>query len=303
MILSIVLSVILTLFIYLVVPVLLMLMKRKLSNRTIKVIIVLNGIIGWILFNMIRLATGDGLSTNVAPAFLWSSVAYWLMQKYCTKKVSTCYEQEQKEPDHYVSTQELESVEKKNKEMRNKKIIGKSNLFVLCACIVVFACGFLIGGLVVNKESRYWENEYVNMKDKHEVLTEEYNLLVDEYDMAVDTYDTLLADYNELLGEYLDIVKQKENYDDFENLSFSGIGNDIIKGINVPKGSYYIITTHRGKSNCIVYFYEDANSYGNLISNMIGNGSEVYGFHDSVRNGYINIKADGQWTITIEKAE
>lgn len=78
--LSIFIGIIITLFIYLCVPLVLIAIGKQLRLKTLKIIIVCNCILGFILMSIITYILNDK-SANMVPAVLWSSVAYWLMKK------------------------------------------------------------------------------------------------------------------------------------------------------------------------------------------------------------------------------
>lgn len=79
-----VLSFIITVCSYLFVPVVLILTGKKYSEKEIKRIVIINGIVWSILFFIIESAQGEA-KPNIAPCVLWSSVAYAIMSKKCLK--------------------------------------------------------------------------------------------------------------------------------------------------------------------------------------------------------------------------
>ena len=89
--------------------------------------------------------------------------------------------------------------------------------------------------------------------------------------------------------------------DYFEPLVFSGSGNKIVTGVNLPEGLYKISLTYKGTSNFIVVPYDGDGDRKSSWANEIGtyNGSVIYS--DSLKDGYIEVKSSGQWTITISK--
>ena len=78
---SLTISLVMTIFVYLLVPTILIVSRRKYQKRTLKTIVIINGVIGFIVFNILRGLLGDEVSSNAWPAILWSSIAYWLMKK------------------------------------------------------------------------------------------------------------------------------------------------------------------------------------------------------------------------------
>ena len=71
---------------YLLVPVLFCFSKKELSTKKIKWIVIFNGGLFWLVFSVIRINNGQAGGT--AAVFLWSFVAYKLMQKFCTGSAS-----------------------------------------------------------------------------------------------------------------------------------------------------------------------------------------------------------------------
>lgn len=68
---------------YLVFPIVLCIIGKPITLSQIKKVVIVNGICVWLIFTIIRIESGiDGTS---AAVLLWSSVAYWLMKKYCLK--------------------------------------------------------------------------------------------------------------------------------------------------------------------------------------------------------------------------
>lgn len=87
----------------------------------------------------------------------------------------------------------------------------------------------------------------------------------------------------------------------FEPLVFSGSGDKIVTGVNLPKGLYKISLTNKGSSNFIVVPYDGDGDRKSSWSNEIGDYSGSVIYFDSLSDGYIEVKSSGQWTITISK--
>lgn len=75
-------SLIITVFGYLLVPVIYCIKKSKLSQKQIKRICIINGIVVWFIFQIIAISLYDDASSGGA-VFLWSAVAYHLLKKHC----------------------------------------------------------------------------------------------------------------------------------------------------------------------------------------------------------------------------
>ena len=75
-------SIVLTVVVYLFVPVIIMLSDAKLKAKTIKIFVIINGIVGHLIFALLRsIISGTFESGNIAPAVLWSYVAYNILMK------------------------------------------------------------------------------------------------------------------------------------------------------------------------------------------------------------------------------
>ena len=88
--------------------------------------------------------------------------------------------------------------------------------------------------------------------------------------------------------------------------TFSGTGNTVINDINLSAGNYYARSTHDGSSNFIVYFYYGERNFDRtLIANEIGKSSGERLLNNTlgvaVPNGILEIRADGDWTITLHE--
>ncbi len=86
----------------------------------------------------------------------------------------------------------------------------------------------------------------------------------------------------------------------FKPLVYSGNGDKIITNINLNKGLYKVSLTHVGKSNFIVVSYDGDGTRKSSLSNEIGTYSGSVIIDYALSGGYLEIKADGNWTITIE---
>lgn len=103
-ILAIFLNLLITAVAYLILPIVLCIIGKPITLSQIKKVVIVNGICVWLIFTIIRIESGiDGTS---AAVLLWSSVAYWLMKKYCLKKEETKQEtkQETKHEQKYSVT-------------------------------------------------------------------------------------------------------------------------------------------------------------------------------------------------------
>ena len=90
-----------------------------------------------------------------------------------------------------------------------------------------------------------------------------------------------------------------------EPLVFSGVGDTVISGIDLPSGSFYAEYSHSGKHNFISKLFYGEKSYDYfLISNKIGvcTGQVPLTDNSSIgfTGGMLQVEADGYWTITIK---
>ena len=87
---------------------------------------------------------------------------------------------------------------------------------------------------------------------------------------------------------------------------YTGRGDKVISGISLSRGAYYVEYTHNGRSNFIADLYHGADgTEWDLVANDIGvcSGRMLIGdaLKGPITNGMIEVEADGDWTITIEK--
>lgn len=87
---SFIIGAVITAVAYLIVPAIFCLIGRDtnrfFSLKTIKKIVIINGLCVWLIFQIIRLNSGE--TVNVIPLFIWSGVAYWFMRKIMLKKTA-----------------------------------------------------------------------------------------------------------------------------------------------------------------------------------------------------------------------
>ncbi|MEG2993650.1 MAG: Ig-like domain-containing protein, partial [Bacilli bacterium] len=93
------------------------------------------------------------------------------------------------------------------------------------------------------------------------------------------------------------VVKEKP-------IEYSGYGDKIISGINIPTGVYKVLLNNNGSSNFIVKFHTETDSYGDLLANEIGKYSGQTLLRDGstskTNNGMLEIKSSGSWSVKIE---
>ena len=92
----------------------------------------------------------------------------------------------------------------------------------------------------------------------------------------------------------------------FEPLVYSGTGDKVITGIDLPAGSFSITLKHSGSRNFITKFYYGDEEYDyQSLTNVIGNYSGTRALYEhggaEVVDGMLQVRADGAWTVTINK--
>lgn len=91
-------NLVITALAYLLVPTIVILSKKKCEAKTIGKIVIINCIVVWVLFRVVELTISDEASTGAA-VFLWGSIGYFLLRKFCLKE---------KQPTTTSSTQSIE---------------------------------------------------------------------------------------------------------------------------------------------------------------------------------------------------
>ena len=81
-VLTFILSLLITIFVYLLVPTIVILRKKEYKQSKIRRIAIINGIVCFLLFSVIQIELG-GDGGNVGACLLWSFVGYWLMKQNC----------------------------------------------------------------------------------------------------------------------------------------------------------------------------------------------------------------------------
>ena len=81
-----IISLVLTIFGYLFIPILLALSGKKYDSKKIKRINTINCIVVWFLFRILQLTISDEASSGVA-VFLWGAVGHQILKKYCLEEL------------------------------------------------------------------------------------------------------------------------------------------------------------------------------------------------------------------------
>jgi hypothetical protein len=97
--------------------------------------------------------------------------------------------------------------------------------------------------------------------------------------------------------------------DQITNVTYSGTGDKVSEKFQLQAGVTIFHMTHSGSSNFAVTLYNDTGNYEELLANEIGayDGAQMVGVKDGNIIGtepgqhYLQIEADGAWTIVIEQ--
>lgn len=80
--LSLLFNLVVTVLFYLLVPVIFCLCRKSLTKKQIRTIVIINGIVVWLIFQILTLELTGEAGTGAA-VFLWSAVAYGLLRRNC----------------------------------------------------------------------------------------------------------------------------------------------------------------------------------------------------------------------------
>ncbi len=92
----------------------------------------------------------------------------------------------------------------------------------------------------------------------------------------------------------------------FEPLVYSGTGDDVITGINVPYGLYRVVITNADTNYFSAKAYDSNGNYQDLLVSTSGSkyvGESLYrgGSIEATENWRIDISSKSSWTVRIEK--
>lgn len=76
-----------TAFVYLLIPVIMILTKKKYSKKQLKAIVVINGLCVFFLFAFVHFLLNDSETPNFTATIFWSYMSYMLLNKTCLKNV------------------------------------------------------------------------------------------------------------------------------------------------------------------------------------------------------------------------
>ena len=191
-----------TVIAYLLVPITLCICRKKFTLSRIKLIAIVNGICVWLIFMIILINTGkEGASGAV---LLWSTVAYFLMKKYCLKNLDNSKPIEENKPiKKYVVTQ-VKKADLANTQTQKPKKKKLPLIFVIVALSIL-----LIGSVTYNViQYTIIQKRTEGIKYLEENVLSEYITIYDEDNTSLgEGSDTKSNSFNE---EFLRLIKEKE---------------------------------------------------------------------------------------------
>lgn len=218
-------NLIITIFCYLLVPVIISLRGKQYTQSQIKKISIINGIAVYIVFSIIIISSSTGETANVAACFLWSSVGNWIMKKKCLSK-------------DYVSPVKYcvhcgSEIDNKTKRCINcNKKAKKSFVFFFFFTVFLFILVVLLASELdsshndienLNIRVMNLERSRENLKDNYRDLNGENKNLkkqIDEYEAEIDFYDEHVVFVLEGYGNYYYTYDQVQEVTDGKRFSF-----------------------------------------------------------------------------------
>lgn len=100
------------------------------------------------------------------------------------------------------------------------------------------------------------------------------------------------------------------HFEIFDTRVYSGTGDTVITGIDLPAGSYCATLAHTGKQaysyfSAKFYYGEDRFDYQLLDNTMVGTYCGIHALYghggNAVRDAMIQVDADGDWTISLHR--
>lgn len=125
-------SVAITLFAYLSIPIILVLIEKKLKKKTIIIIVMANCIIGYLFFSYVHYISDSTRIPNFTAAIFWSFIAFRLLKAKCLKETIS------NDPEHTDFT-DLPETDFKNTRQKNALMAALAVLNVLLLCVAVFS--------------------------------------------------------------------------------------------------------------------------------------------------------------------
>lgn len=184
-----------TVIAYLFIPTIFCMLRKELTLSRIKLIVGVNGFCVWLIFMIIRINAGiDGTSYAVV---LWSSVAYFLMKKFCLKS-----EEEVEAPFSDaispMTEEDLENEQDDNMNQEDEENERKSGVkWIPLLCTVLLLVLSIICNIkqFVKIEELEKESKFVSYKiyTKAEFLDENIVFVIEGYGDYFYTYDEMIS--------------------------------------------------------------------------------------------------------------
>lgn len=169
-------GIIITLLVYDLVPAIISIKCRNLKLRTIRIISIINYIVGYGFFYLVQYSTGS--IPNAGAAFFWSFIGYYFMKKYS------------------LNTNIPESNDKHKERIDGKqfvlpdkdKIITflKPILMTIMCCYIIFSITYIY----------YQKGQIKTLSLSYESMSNDYDSLKREYDLLESYCDVLSNEIN-----------------------------------------------------------------------------------------------------------
>lgn len=187
-------SIFITILVYDTVPLILILLGVKLKIWMIRVISIVNYLIGILIFSYYNFLATGSIRYSTGAAFIWTIVGYWLMCKYC-KTNST---------DKFSDTNRINNIKDTSEvtvPLTEKK--SKHNYpFIVCIIIIILLIGY----------SCYCTYKSYVQKEALSILADKYKNLNDKNSELQSQLDALTLDYNNLENAYEVVYKLYKEY-------------------------------------------------------------------------------------------
>ena len=135
-IIALIIDMIVTVVGYLLVPVIFCLCKKRMTNKKILKVIIINAICVWLIFQIIRIASGD--SGTSGAVFIWSGIGYAIMRKNLLVEETT------KEPVDDVIVEKFDiTVKPTPQNVQPQKPSNKKGSRTFLKCLGSFGLGVL----------------------------------------------------------------------------------------------------------------------------------------------------------------
>lgn len=160
--LSLLMALLVTALAYLLIPIIFCITSKKFTESQIKKITIINGVVVWLIFAIIRI--NAGIERTSFAVFLWSAIAYWLMQKRCLLVQDT----EHKATNDLKFTVQEQSTSYQTIGAKNIRSKKRANWFIVVLVILLIASlAFNIVQYNSHKDDNQWieyDSYYVGVR-------------------------------------------------------------------------------------------------------------------------------------------